>query len=346
MNKRLAKIKKYLVQNSMDSLVVTNSKNMRYLTGYTGEGYLLITPKDDFLVTDFRYINQAKTQIFDFEICDIASFDCKKEFSVFENTYFEDGSISFKRYTELQKIFGRLVPFGDVLLDMRAVKDEKEIECIKKAQNIADIAFLHVLKYLKPGVSERDIALEIEYYMRKHGAEALSFDTIVATGAHGAMPHAEPDNRKIERGDFVVMDFGCVYEGYSSDMTRTVCVGKASTQMKKIYSTVLKAQETSLQMVREGEIAAHIHANAQRIIDESGLGKFGHGLGHGVGLDIHESPNLSPRNPNPLQNGNVVTVEPGIYVDGFCGVRIEDLVVVCGEKAHNLTKSDKNLIEI
>jgi Xaa-Pro aminopeptidase len=346
MNKRLAKIKEYLKANSMDSLVVTDPKNMRYLASYTGEGYLVISQDTDYLVTDFRYITQAKEQTQGFEICDISSFKPKEEFGGFKRTLFEDASVSYATYKKLSESFASLNPLGSVLLDMRAVKDEGEISAIAKAEQIGDMAFSHILSFLKPGVSERDIALEIEFFMRKNGAEALSFDTIVATGAHGAMPHAEPDDRKIQSGDFVVLDFGCVYEGYSSDMTRTVCVGKASPEMKKIYNTVLKAQTTSLDMVKEGMIASDIHANAQRIIDEVYPKTFGHGLGHGVGLDIHESPNLSPRNPKPLQNGNVVTVEPGIYIDGFCGVRIEDLVVVDGDKCVNLTHSDKNLIEI
>ena len=346
MNKRLTKIKEYLKANSMDSLVVTDPKNMRYLASYTGEGYLVISQDTDYLVTDFRYITQAKEQTQGFEICDISSFKSKEEFGGFKSTLFEDVSVSYGTYKKLSESFASLNPLGSTLLDMRAVKDETEISLIAKAEKIGDMAFTHILSFLKPGVSERDIALEIEFFMRKNGAEALSFDTIVATGAHGAMPHAEPDDRKIQSGDFVVLDFGCVYEGYSSDMTRTVCVGKASSEMKKIYSTVLKAQTTSLEMVKEGAIASDIHANAQRIIDEVYPNTFGHGLGHGVGLDIHESPNLSPRNLKPLQNGNVVTVEPGIYIDGFCGVRIEDLVVVDGNKCVNLTHSDKNLIEI
>lgn len=346
MNKRLAKIKEYLKENSVDSLIVTDEKNIRYLTSYTGEGYLVISPDTDYLVTDFRYINQANTQTKGFSILDISSFKPEDEFKRFNSAFFEDESISYKRYDNLSAIFSNLTPLGSVLKDMRSVKDKDEIENISIAQSIADRAFNHILDFLKPDVSERDIALEIEYFMKQNGAERVSFDTIAATGAHGAMPHAEPDGRKIQSGDFVVLDFGCVYNGYSSDMTRTVCVGKASEEMKKIYSTVLMAQTTSLEMIKEGTLASDIHANAQRIIDEVYPKTFGHALGHGVGLDIHENPNLSPRNPKPLKNGNVITVEPGIYIDGFCGVRIEDLVVVDGDKCVNLTHSDKNLIEI
>lgn len=346
MNKRLIKIKEYLKENCMDSLVVTDPKNMRYLASYTGEGYLVISQDTDYLITDFRYINQANTQTDGFEICDASTFKPQEEFKRYKNTFFEDISISYKRYTDLSRSFASLKPLGSALMDMRAVKDEEEIGKIAFAESIGDKAFSHILGFLKPGVSERDIALEIEFFMRQNGAEALSFDTIAATGAHGAMPHAEPDGRKIQNGDFVVLDFGCVYEGYSSDMTRTVCVGRATEEMKRIYNTVLKAQLTSLDMIKEGAIACDIHANAQRITDERYPGRFGHALGHGVGLDIHESPNLSPRNTKPLQNGNVVTVEPGIYVDGFCGVRIEDLVVVDGNGCRNLTASCKELIEI
>ncbi len=346
MNKRKDKFKQYLIDNGMDSAVVTNSADIRYLTGFTGEGYAVISNSGDMLVTDFRYINQAKTQTDGIEICDVASFDAKEAFTGFKNTGFEDLSVSYKRYCGFKDNFQNLTPIGDVLSNQRAVKDEGEIVSIKKAQDITDRAFTHILDYIRPDVTERDVALELEYFMRSNGAEKVSFDVIAATGAHGAMPHAEPDDRLIAKGEFVVLDFGCVVDGYCSDMTRTVCVGKATDEMKKLYNTVLEAQLTALEIIREGIAGRDVHNRASEIIDELYPGRFGHGLGHGVGLEIHENPNLSPRNPNPLKAGNVVTVEPGIYIDGFCGVRIEDMVVVKAENCFNLTHSDKKLIEI
>lgn len=346
MNKRLEKFKKYMAEKTLFSAVITNSKNIRYLSGFTGEGYLVITQNTDFLVTDFRYIIQAKQQTKGFEICNVSSFDLKDAFGGFVNTGYENLDISYSRFTSFSNLFSKLIPLDSVLLDMRAQKDESELCSIIKAQDITDRAFSHILSYIKPGVSEKDIALELEFFMRKNGATAASFDIIAATGAHGAMPHAEPDERKVQNGDFVVLDFGCVVDGYSSDMTRTVCVGKASQKMKKVYNTVYEAQLSSLELICQGAIPADIHNNAARIIDALYPGSFGHGLGHGVGLDIHESPNLSPGNTKPLKSGNVVTVEPGIYLEGFCGVRIEDMVAICDEKCLNLTHSDKKLIEI
>lgn len=346
MNKRLKNLKEYMQENSLDSLIITDRKNMQYFTSYTGEGYMLITHGKNYLFTDSRYTCQAAEQTEDVEICNVADVDLADAFGGYKRTGFENTSISYRSYNSFGKMFKDLVPIDGTILNMRAVKDAEEIENIRMAEHIGDMAFEHILPYIKPGVSERDIALEIEYFMKKNGAEGLSFDTIVATGSHGALPHAEPEERLIKKGDFVTMDFGCVYKGYSGDMTRTVCVGKATDEMKKVYNTVLKAQLSSLEMLMAGVNPAEVHKNAQRIIDENYKGMFGHGLGHGVGLDVHENPSVSPKNTNPLENGNVVTVEPGIYIPGFGGVRIEDLVVIEDKSIINLTKSPKDLMEI
>ena len=347
MNKRIKKLRQYMKNNDYDGVIVTDSKNMLYFSGFTGgEGYLLITAEKCILATDFRYTEQAELQAHDFSVADIFSFDLKRELSDLRQIGFENYSISYSSYVNFSKITGNLKPMGYALTDIRAVKDSEEIQRIKTAEHIGDEAFKHILSYIRPGVSERDIAFEIEFFMRRNGAEALSFDTIAAAGAHGAMPHAEPGERVVAEGDFIVLDFGCVYEGYCSDMTRTVCVGKATDEMKNVYNTVLKAQTTALSMIKEGAIPSEIHNAAQAVTDAAYPKAFGHSLGHGVGLNIHERPVLSPKNNVPLVNGNVVTVEPGIYLRGFCGVRIEDLVVVDGENALNLTNSDKNLIEL
>ncbi len=346
MNKRLAKLKEYLRANKLDSSIITDRKNMQYFSGYTGEGYMFVSEDLCCIVTDFRYTEQAEKQTQGFTVCDSADFSPEENFSSFEATGFEDRSIGYLRYEAFKKIFKNLIPLGTGLLDMRAVKDDEEISNIRMAEHIGDMAFSHILDYIKPGVSERDIALEIEFFMRRNGAEALSFDTIVATGAHGAMPHAEPDQRVICNGDFVVLDFGCVYKGYSSDMTRTVCAGKATSEMKAVYNKVLEAQLSCLDMLKAGVKACDVHNNAQRIIDTCYKGCFGHSLGHGVGLDIHENPSLSSKNLNPLVVNNVVTVEPGIYIKDFCGVRIEDLVVIKEDGILNLTNSHKNLMEL
>lgn len=345
-NERILRLRGYMIKNEFDSMLITDCNNMRYFTGFTGEGYVFITLDKVFIITDFRYTEQAREQTLDCVVIDASEFDIKSFSDKFSKTGFENRKISYNRYLHFSENISNLCKIDDLFNDIRAVKSEKEIELIEKAENIGDMAFSHILPYIKPGISERDLALEIEFFMRKHGAEALSFDTIVACGPHGAMPHAEPDYRKISKGDFIVFDFGCKYKGYCSDMTRTVSVGKADADKKKIYNTVLKAQLSSIDMLRAGVLACDVHMNAQKIIDAEYSGCFGHSLGHGVGLEIHENPTLSPKNNLPLKKGNVVTVEPGIYVNGFCGVRIEDVVVICDDGVHNLTHSDKKLIEI
>jgi len=346
LTERVCLLREYMIKNEMDSMLVTDRNNIRYFTDFTGEGFVFITLNKVFIITDFRYTEQARQQTSGCEVIDISDFNLKSFSSKFFKTGFENKKISYDRYQYFSENISNLCNIDDLFTNMRAVKTDNEIALIEKAENIGDMAFSHILQYIKPGVSERDLALEIEFFMRKHGAEALSFDTIVACGPHGAMPHAEPDERKISKGDFIVFDFGCKYRGYCSDMTRTVSVGKADSEKKKIYDTVLKAQLSSIDMLRSGVLACDVHNNAQKIIDENYKGCFGHSLGHGVGLEIHENPTLSPKNSHALKKGNVVTVEPGIYVNGFCGVRIEDVVVICDGGVRNLTHSDKNLIEI
>lgn len=333
-------------ENALECIVVTDSSNVRYFSSFTGEGYLIVSELSLVLVTDFRYTEQARLQTEGFEICDSAYLKPGELLGQFKRVGFENKSISFDMYSLFSKNARQMLPIDYALTDLRAVKDSGELECIKKAEQIGDMAFEHILKYIRPGVSERDIALELEFFMRKNGAEALSFNPIAATGAHGSMPHAEPDERLLESNAFIVLDFGCKYNGYCSDMTRTVCLGKASDEMKRVYSVVLRAQLESLEMIKAGAAASDIHKRAQEITDASYPKGFGHSLGHGVGLEIHERPTLSPKNNLPLAAGNVITVEPGIYLNGFCGVRIEDLVLVTGDGAVNFTCSEKNLIEL
>lgn len=346
MNKRIELLRKYISDKGLDAVIVTNESNVRYFSDFTGEGHLIISPSSLVLCTDFRYTEQAKIQSPGFEIADIAKVKQSDVLAEFKTVGFENKTISYDVFGVFSKCVDKTVNLDFALTDMRAVKDGDEIECIKAAEHIGDMAFEHILKFIKPGVSERDIALELEFFMRKSGAEAMSFLPIAAAGAHGSMPHAEPGDYKVKNGDFIVMDFGCKYKGYCSDMTRTVCVGKATDEQKKVYNTVLKAQTESLAMLCAGANPSEVHRLAQRIIDADYPGTFGHALGHGVGLDIHERPVLSPKNSVPLVRSNVVTVEPGIYLAGKFGVRIEDVAVICDENIINLTNSDKNLIEL
>ncbi len=346
MNKRVEKLRGCILKNALDCALVTDENNVRYFSGFTGEGYLVISQNSAVLATDFRYVEQAKIQSVEFEIADVAKVSRKEILSKFTKVGFENKTISYSDYLSFSNAECTLVPMNFALTDMRAIKDEEEISLIKKAEHIGDLAFEHILKFLKPGVCERDIALELEFFMRKNGAEAMSFPPITASGKNGAMPHAEPSDRVLTNGDLVVMDFGCKYEGYCSDMTRTVCIGKANKEQRDVYYTVLKAQKEAIAMLCEGARASEAHFTALGIIEEKYPDTFGHALGHGVGLEIHERPVLSPKSDTNLSNGHVVTVEPGIYLPEKFGVRIEDVVVINSKSTVNLTNSAKDLIEL
>ncbi len=341
---RTQRLLKLLNKKDISAMIVTDRKNVYYLSGFYGTaGYLAITPHKKLLVTDFRYIEQAKAQTTEYEVADIKDFKLEDFFGG-ETVAFENETISYAEYMSLSKKTKKLVCADSILRTMRSVKDPNETGYIKKAVSISDKAFEHILKFIKPGVTENEIAAEIEYCMRKLGAERAAFDTIAVSGAHTSRPHAQPTDKKIKNGEFVVMDFGCTYKGYCSDMTRTVGVGGVSDDMKKVYNTVLNAQTSALKMLCEGVTGRQAHMCAEDIINKDYKGTFGHALGHGVGLDIHEHPNLSPKNEIPLVRGNVVTVEPGIYIPDFCGVRIEDMGVVTQNGFDNFTKSPKELI--
>ena len=233
----------------------------------------------------------------------------------------------------------------ELITSSREIKEAEEIECIKKAQSIAEAAFNHVLTFIKPGVTEKQIALELDFYMLSHGAEAVSFETIAVTGAKSSMPHGVPDDTIVKDGDFITMDFGAVYKGYHSDMTRTVAVCNVSDKQKKIYDIVLKAQENALSVLKSGLSCAQADKAARGIIEDAGYGDyFGHGTGHGVGVEIHEEPSLSPRSKQTLKEGDVVTVEPGIYLPSEFGVRIEDMALITKDGYENLTSAPKELI--
>lgn len=357
MNKVVEKVKEILLEKELDAVLVSDGFNMRNISGFTGAtGYLLITGSSKNLITDSRYTVAAKAQAPEFNVVEISTgkgyISCINE--ILENEKikklgFESNDFRYSTYLAFKEKINvkELVPITDELTRLRRVKTQEEIECLKKAEHIGDIAFKEILSHIKPGVTELDIAAKLEYIMKCNGAEKLSFETIVASGLNSAKPHAEPGEKKIEMGDFVTMDFGCMYHGYCSDMTRTVVVGKADRKQRKIYDVVLRAQTAVLDVLKPGMAGKEYDKIARDIITEAGYGEyFGHSLGHSVGLEIHESPNFSVKEESIFEAGNVVTVEPGIYIPDFGGVRIEDMVVLTEDGYMNFTHSKKELIEL
>lgn len=349
---------------SLDALIITDSYNMRYIAGYRGEGMIFYTADGRYVLTDSRYTEQVARECAGYECLDVAQkgysgqlkkLACdiafKKAGVSPENLRigFENKSISYSQYEEIQKALDGVGLYGvdDALNALREIKRPDELERLYAAESIGDSAFEYIRGILKPGMSEKEVALELEYHMKKHGAEGLSFDTIAASGINSSMPHAIPSDKKLEAGDFLTMDFGCIYEGYCSDMTRTVAIGRADEEMRRVYSTVLKAQTEAMKYIRPGAVCSEVDAVARQVIGDAGYGEFfGHGLGHCVGLYIHENPRFSPKCHDVLKPGMVITVEPGIYLPGRFGVRIEDMVAVTDDGYMNLTKSDKSLIEV
>ncbi|HIR92972.1 MAG TPA: aminopeptidase P family protein [Candidatus Egerieimonas intestinavium] len=353
---RELEVKGLLEKAEVEAVLVTDPYNMRYLSGFSGgEGALLLTDRKKVLITDSRYTEAAGRET-DFLVLEESRSNPRgkllaqlaEEYRV-SRMGFEDASVTYQEYEKLRKTLPEqeLIPLGGLLDSLRAVKTEEELKLIRRAESIGDLAFAKILEVLKPGISELEVAAELEYQMKRAGAEGLSFDTIVASGLHSSMPHAVPTEKKLEPGDFVTMDFGCRYQGYCSDMTRTVVIGKASQEQKKIYQTVLEAQRLALDQLSAGKTGRQVDAVARGHIAEAGYGKyFGHGLGHSLGLFIHEEPRLSPGDDTLLLPGMVETVEPGIYVPGFGGVRIEDLALVKEGGCENYTGSPKELIEL
>lgn len=340
----------------IDAVLISNSNNMRYVSGFAGEtGYVYISGKRHAVITDFRYTYQAEAEAEGYEIITIGNNGYEEAINDILRTEqidklgFEAEELLFSKYQDLKSKLEvkKLVPIGDDITRLRRIKSPRELEYIRRAEEIGDEVFTEMLGIIKPGMTELELSAKIEYLLKMKGGERTSFSAIVASGVNSSMPHAVPTAKKIERGDFLTMDFGCVYNGYCSDMTRTIVAGKASDQQKAIYQTVLEAQLAALDFIRAGLKGREVDKVARDIIDRAGYeGCFGHGLGHSVGLFIHENPRLSPREEETILAGMIETVEPGIYVRGFGGVRIEDLVAVTEQGYDNFTRSEKQLIEL
>ena len=352
MEKRINKLREQFDKLGVDGIYLTSRTSHRYFTKFDNEdGSLLITRKNAYAFEDFRYIEVASGLLSGTYTVVEPKGQGWLEGIIKEEGIstlgFEDEEISVYNYEKLKSDYRvEWKPIGNTVVLLRQVKDAWEIEQIAKAQDITDRAFGHILNVISADITENDVAAELEYFMRKNGAEDKSFETIAINGKKTSLPHGVPGNAKLQNG-FLTMDFGATVNGYHSDMTRTVCIGKADAEMKKLYNTVLKAQLSALEyLANGGKNSKEADKVARDIIYKDYEGYFGHSLGHSVGLVIHERPALSPLSENVLVPGNVVTVEPGIYIPGKYGTRIEDLVVICENGIKNLTKSPKELIEI
>ena len=358
--KRIEKIRSKIASDS-DALLVISESNRIYVSGFkSSEGYILISKFDAALFLDFRYYEMALIAKEKGEIPSeirIVLSEKKRKDNIYEfleknditNLLFEDKFITFEQYTNLldeTKDKCVISAIGSLFEECRASKDESEIQNIKHAQSITDAAFEHILPYLNPKITEIEVALELEYFMRKNGASGIAFETICVSGVKSALPHGRPDNKKLGRG-FLTMDFGAKYNNYCSDMTRTVCIGNPTPEMKNVYATVLEAQERAFSEICAGVPGKIVDSAARDHIFSSGYkGCFGHSTGHSLGIEIHESPNFSPSSDISIPENAVLSVEPGIYIEGKFGVRIEDIVKISACGFENLTKSPKELIII
>lgn len=351
------KIQQMLEDTGSDVILITDPHNMQYFSGFKGgEGMLYLTRNRNILITDSRYTESASRES-SFEI--VEESRQRRRYEIVADLLREDDAhcVGYEDQYMICSDYRLLclklpqvqqwIPIGGKPAEARRIKTPEELDKMARAEEIGDLAFAEILKVLKPGMTEIEAAAELEYQMKMHGGEGTSFDTIMASGKNTSMPHAVPTMKKIESGDFVTMDFGCRVGGYCSDMTRTVVVGKADDRQKEIYNTVLKANLAAHDAIRAGMKCCDVDKVARDVIADAGYGKyFGHSLGHSVGLYIHELPSLSPNDSTVLEENMIETIEPGIYIPDFGGVRIEDMVVVTREGRRNLAHSPKELIEL
>ena len=352
---RLRRIRALLAGEGLDGVVVNKLENLHYCSGFTGDDTLLfITADRAQLITDFRYMEQAAQQAPLFEIVEqkdgllqktaacIREAGCRK-------VGFEGNAFMYNDFASLSELLGDIDFHTALSLDaLRQIKDAEELACIRKAVEISDKAFEDIVKFIRPGISEIAVAARLENVMRELGSERPAFTTIVASGVRGSLPHGTATEKLIVSGEFVTMDYGAVYKGYHSDITRTVCVGQADEKQKKIYNMVLKAQLMGVEKVQPGVSGKAVDQAVRDYLTAEGFGKyFGHGLGHSLGLEIHEEPRLSPSSTcEHLQENMLITVEPGVYLPGWGGLRIEDTVLVTEQGGVPLTASSKQFIEI
>ena len=335
---------------SVQGFVISNPADVFYLTSFYCVDCLVLYSADSVLVTDSRYTVAAKEASCKIEI--VAGdyiqgiIDQAKKQGI-TNLGIQEDFLTAADYVKLVEAGFTLTETKGAFTSLRASKTPKEIEKISAAQKITDKAFENILDFIRPGVTEKEVRARLEYLMFSYGADGIAFDSIVASGANGAKPHAVPSDKIISAGEFVTLDFGARLNNYDSDMTRTVAVGNVTEEMEKIYFSVLEAHKQGAKALKAGVECSYADACARKHLDSVGLGEyFSHSLGHGVGIEIHESPRLSKTSTDILNVGDVVTVEPGVYIEGFCGVRIENMFVITRDGAIDLTASDKNLIKL
>lgn len=343
------------IPQGIDAVIITSPVNRFYfLNMHSSAGTLIITREKSYFIIDFRYIEFAKSKVKDCEVILQDHLygqigDILEKHNV-KNVGIESGYISCEDYIILGEKLSNINfvldnNINDIIKEQRSVKTDYEIDCIRKAQEITDKAFTHILNYIEAGKTEKEVALELEFFARKNGAENVSFDFIAVSGKNSSLPHGVPSDKIIEKGDFITMDFGVLYGGYCSDMTRTVAVGEVSEEQQLVYNTVLKANLEAEKAVKAGLVCSDIDKIARDIISEAGFGdNFGHGLGHSVGIEIHEDPRFSPKCHTILKENTIMTVEPGIYLEGKFGCRIEDMVIAKKDGCEIITKSPKDLI--
>lgn len=367
MSDRLTRLRERMADVKLDGFVVgapvedifhTHGANRRYLSGFTGSmGWLLITLDQAFIAVDFRYFEQAERESPGFTLFQaiggidkwFAPLVAEANLSA-KRIGFEPADVTVAAFQSMKKALEpipaserpKLLAAPSMVTELRAIKEPDEVDCLQRAVDASDEAFVAVSQRIEPGWTERQVAWEIERYAREHGAESLSFPAIVAAGPWGAMPHAQPRDRPIEGGEPLVIDMGVIVDGYCSDLTRTIVIGEPDAKFREVYDIVLTAQRTAEELIRSGMSGEEAHLLAHNVIAETGYGEnFGHGLGHGVGLLIHEAPRLARMSKETLADGMVVTVEPGIYITGWGGVRIEDMVVIESGKARVMSKAPK-----
>lgn len=351
---KLTKLRKKLEASNLDAILITSAINRRYITGFTGTaGVAIVSREDAQFITDFRYTEQAKEEIEAFNLVehkqslDMEISNQLNEMNV-KQLGFEKDHVTYSKYEQYKQVIDtELIPVSGLVEELRLVKSTDELSIMKKAAKIADDAFEHIQAYIKPGAKEIDISNELEFFMRKQGATSSSFDIIVASGNRSALPHGVASDKEIQSGELVTLDFGALYHGYCSDITRTVAVGEISSELKKIYNTVLEANVRGVDGIKPGITGKEADALTRDYIKAQGYGDyFGHSTGHGLGLEVHEGPGLSFKTDKKLEAGMVVTVEPGIYIPGVGGCRIEDDIVLTETGNERLTFAPKELIQL